>query len=365
MTELRLTGDIGTQRFPIVEFDISRLVSWLDENLPGFGRIQVGRINAGHSNLTYRVSREGHDRAWILRRPPQGELLPTSHDVLREYRVLRILGDSAHRVRVPRVVAACEDPGVIGVPFYLMEEVPGIVVRDRMPSWLGSPGQADRLAGEVIDALAEVHTAPCEALIAARLGRPHGYLGRQLDRWRAQWHGRSRLTGDPAAAPRDLADFHVVADWLARNIPEEQPPAVVHGDYKLDNLVVSRDADGAPRVAAVLDWEMATTGDPRADLGYLLALWPQPGEPTPVPNLVPECDVLPDRAVLAERWQEATGRRADALPWFITLALWKLATVLEMSYTRWISGTADDGFFAEMETTVPRLLARARATCGA
>ena len=158
---------------------------------------------------------------------------------------------------------------------------------------------------------------------------------------------------------RDLPDYDAVRDWLRAYLPEESAPAVVHGDYKLDNVIV----DGA-RVAAVVDWEMSTVGDPRADLGYLLSFWPERGEAYPLGDLITRGPGFPTRAELVSRWEARTGRAAGDPTWFVTLAVWKLAILLEASYHRHLAGTTDDPFFATLETGVPALLAHARAVCG-
>jgi aminoglycoside phosphotransferase (APT) family kinase protein len=163
---------------------------------------------------------------------------------------------------------------------------------------------------------------------------------------------------------RELPDYDAVRDWLAAHLPEETAPSVVHGDAKLDNVVVDRQG-GTALVAAVLDWEMATVGDPRADLGYLLSFWPEPGAQHPLTDLVTSAPGFPTRAELVATWESVTGRHAGDLSWFETLAIWKLAVLLEASYHRHLAGSTDDPFFATLEHGVPALLAHARATSGA
>lgn len=330
--------------------DPAALGTWLQGRLPGEGPVEVERLQAGHSNLTF-VVRQG-EREYVLRRPPQGPLLPTAHDVVREYRVMDLLRRAETGVRVPEVVAVCEDPSVIGVPFYLMAKVEGDVVRDSLPAWLTEDRR--RTVGlDLVQALAEIHSAPYEPFVDSGIGRPSGYLERQVRRWRGQREGMLAAGGG-----RELPDYDAVSAWLGDNLPAEQHPSLVHGDFKLDNVILR--ADG--RVAAVVDWEMATVGDPLADLGYLLSFWVEPGESVPFLGdaAVTAQPGWPTRTELAEHYAELTGRRMTDLRFYVTLAVWKLAVLLEASYHRHLAGTTDDPFFAMLETGVPALLARAR-----
>lgn len=343
----------------------ARLGQWLAAQpwmRPAADGVTVRRLAEGHSNLTYVV--DAGQREWILRRPPGGPLLPTAHDVVREFRVIDLLARADAPVRVPAVVAVCEDPDVIGAPFYLMERVAGVVVRDTLPAWLDESAQ--RLLGlDLVDALAEVHRVDPAPFVAAGLGRPRGYLDRQLRRWAGQREGIQTAVAATGRQARELPDYDAVRDWLRERLPDEAPRAVVHGDYKLDNVIVAGAGAADVRVAAVVDWEMATVGDPRADLGYLLAFWSEPGEPAPLGDLVTTGPGFPTRAELVDRWENATGRRAGDLTWFVTLAVWKLAVLLEASYHRHLAGSTDDPFFATLQDGVPALLARAREGCGA
>ena len=310
----------------------------------------VEKIGEGRSNLTFRVSR-GSD-AWVLRRPPQGDLPETAHDMMREYRVLAALAESP--VRAPRPLVACNDPSVIGVPFYLMEEVSGVVIR-------GTPGgefpEASRgaLGDEMIDALAELHLVDPGAIGLGGLGKPEGYTARQVARWSKQWG---------VMATRALPDVEAVRTWLERNVPAESPSAIVHGDYKLDNVVFAPATP--PRLEAILDWEMATLGDPLADLGYLMMFWPEAGEdnigglpqPTQLPGFRP-------RSELIARYEQRTGFAMTDLNFYRTLALWKLAILTEGLYKRYLAGKADSDWFAILETAVPQMAQRAREWCGA
>jgi aminoglycoside phosphotransferase (APT) family kinase protein len=344
------------------------LAAWAGKEpaLAGDGRVEVAAIGEGHSNLTFRVTRGS--ASWVLRRPPAGPLLPTAHDVVREYRVLSLLGAAEPAVRVPHVVALCADPGVIGAPFYLMDEVHGVVVRDPLPARLeGDPAAQRALGLDLVDALAEIHGTDWKPFVAAGIGRPAGYLARQLKRWAGQREGIQEAVAAAGGRARDLPDYDSVRDWLGAHLPDEAEPAVVHGDFKLDNAIVDLGDDRTtpPRIAAVVDWEMATVGDPRADLGYLLSFWPEPGETFPLGRLVASGPGFPHRDELVSQWAAATGRDPADTRWFVTLAIWKLAILLEASYHRWLAGMSDDPFFAALDQGVPALLARARETSGA
>lgn len=329
--------------------DPEALGRYLDDKLPGAGPFQVERHRAGHSNETFFVRRSGHE--WVLRRPPRGAFLPTAHDVLREYRVLSAVGGTA--ARAPRAILACPDADVIGAPFYLMEKVDGVVVRDRLPDFLDEP-QRRRLGEEVIDALAELHGVDWRAVGLEGWGKASGYLERQLRRWSGQLQLATRFT-------RPLPDLEKAAAWLSERLPESGPAAIVHGDYKLDNVVLT--PEPPVRVVAVLDWEMSTIGDPLADLGYLLSFWGEAGEP-PDAVLSEEMELtrLPGfstRAELIDRYRERSGRDPGDVTWYVVLAIWKLSILLEGSYARHLAGVTDDPFFAELERGVPALARRA------
>ena len=354
--------------------DPERFAAWAAPRLPGDGGIEVERLREGHSNLTFTVRRAG--REWILRRPPRGPLLPTAHDVLREFRVLDLLAATGSAARVPRVVAACEDPAVIGVPFYLMERAHGDVIRDRLPAWLADderdPPRRRALAFDLVDALAELHATNPVPFVEAGIGRPSGYLERQVRRWRGQREGIQAGARERSTEARDLPDYDVVRDWLEANLPEEtERPTVVHGDYKLDNVLsLAGRPDGTepPRVNAILDWEMATVGDPLADLGYLLSFWVEAGDDPwreALSGGVYSAPGMPSRDEVVERYGIMTGRSMREVRFYVTLAVWKLAILLEASYNRHLAGTTDDPFFALLDVGVPALLDYARRVCGA
>jgi aminoglycoside phosphotransferase (APT) family kinase protein len=299
--------------------------------------------------VTFAIERGGE--RWVLRRPPRGPLPPSAHDVLREARLLRALEPTA--VRVPRVLAACDDDSVIGAPFYVMEHVAGDVIISAPPGPLDSPEQRRAVGDELIDALVEVHAADWTALDLEGFGKPTGYLERQLRRFSGLWeHNRTR----------ELPTLERVTAWLGANRPESGAATIVHGDYRLGNVMF---APGAPaRLAAIFDWELATIGDPLADVGYLVATWSQPGDPEDVPFALDDATRrpgFPTREELIDRYEAATGRSLSDVRWYMTLALWKAAVFLEGSYKRRLAGTTEDAFFDTLKTGVPAIAERAWA----
>ena len=241
--------------------DVAALDVFLAANVPSAtGTLTVEKHVAGFSNETFFVTK-GEQR-WVMRRPPRGPLLPTAHDVLREHRFISALQGKA---RVPRTIAACEDPEVIGAPFYLMERKDGHVIRDEIPEGFDAPEQRLRLGEELITALVELHAVDWQA--TGLKGRPSGYLQRQFKRWKSQWEATQPRT-------RPLPRLDEATHWFENNLPQDSGVTVVHGDYKLDNVMF---AETDPRIIAIFDWEMATIGDPLADLGWLLCYWTEPG----------------------------------------------------------------------------------------
>jgi aminoglycoside phosphotransferase (APT) family kinase protein len=331
----------------IDEAGIAALTRFLDDRALGSGPVTVERIGDGHSNLNYRVRRDGADV--VLRRPPRGQLAPSAHDVLREARLLQAL---AGRIPVSRVLATCEDTAVLGAPFYLMEHLPGVVLTDRLPPGVDLERWPGELMELLVDTLVDIHAVEWKEAGLADFARPGDYAARQHRRFAMLWeHNRTR----------EIADVDRVAGWLAENMPPQTEATIVHGDYRIGNVMVV--PQHPPHLSAVLDWELATLGDPIADLGYLLATYPEPGEKSlfsrrsPLP-LLPG---FPSRAELASRYAERSGRSIETLRWYQALALWKSSIWLEGSYRRYTEGKSDDEFFAELELGVPELAGQARA----
>ncbi len=349
---------------PTAPVDTAALGAWLDDVglLPGAGLPEVTALGEGHSNLTFLVRRGGAEL--VLRRPPRGPLLPTAHDVVREARVMGLLSAGGFS-QAPVVRGVVDDDSVLGAPFYVMERSPGVVVREALPPFLADDASARKAVGLALaTTLGEIHRVDWRPFVEAGIGKPSGYLERQLRRWVGQREGIQAAVAAAGGSARELPDYDAVRDWLRAHLPDESEPAVVHGDYKLDNVIVEPTA-GGPRISAVVDWEMATVGDPRADLGYLLSFWPEPGESVPLAELVTTAEGFPTRAEMVAAWEAATGRDAGDTRWFVALAVWKLAILLEASFHRWLAGMADDPFFARLDEGVPALLARAREIAGA
>ncbi|WP_336037064.1 phosphotransferase family protein [Halobacterium yunchengense] len=333
--------------------DEAALRAYLEAELGPADSFAVERHGEGHSNETLFV--EWGDRDLVVRRPPPGETADTAHDVLREYRVMHALQDTA--VPVPETLAACEDHDVVGSDFYVMARVPGDVLRDDEPERFADPGARERVGEELVDTLAAVHDLDYEAVGLGEFGRPQGYTQRQVDRWRQQLEWAFEVTSDE----REVPELDRVGDWLAANVPQTHPETLVHGDYKLDNVVF---APGTPpELAAVLDWEMATLGDPRADLGWMLSYWRDPKDPDPVvedlANRFVERDGYPSRRDLVERYEAATGIVYTDDRFYRSLAVYKLAALGEMFFRRHLEGNADDPMYPLMEDRVPALAERA------
>jgi aminoglycoside phosphotransferase (APT) family kinase protein len=300
-------------------------------------------IGDGHSNVTFALS-----TGVVLRRPPRGPLPPSAHDVLREARLLRALEPTA--VRTPKILAVCDDEQVIGAPFYVMELVEGEVITDSVPPALDDDGQRRRIADELIDGLVELHGAGWERLGLDGFGKPTGYLERQLRRFGGLWeHNRTR----------DLPEVAQVGTWLAEHLPQSPPATIVHGDYRLGNTIYGPAAPA--HLAAILDWEMATIGDPLADVGYLMVHWVQPDDDADSFTLqsVTRQPGFPTRAELIDRYQARSGRTVGQLDWYVTLALWKAVVFMEGNYKRAIAGTTDDPYLKTFGDGVVQLAQRA------
>jgi aminoglycoside phosphotransferase (APT) family kinase protein len=343
------THDEGAanEREPLLVLD--PLAVFLDERGLGEGDLEVEPVGEGHSNVTYLIRRGGWEA--VIRRPPRGPLPPSAHDVLREARVLRA---TAGRARVPRVLATCEDEAVIGAPFYVMEKVEGHVVTNAVPPELDTTEDRRGMGEELVDALVEVHAVDWRACGLEGFGRPTGYLERQLRRFAGLWeHNRTR----------DIPAVERVGAWLRDNLPESGPATIVHGDYRLGNTMMAPESPA--RVVAIFDWEMATIGDPLADLGYLCTLWVDRDDP-PLGmfelSAVTRQEGFPRRAELIARYEERSGRSMTDIRWYQTLALWKSVVFMEGNYKRAVSGTTDDPFLKQFGEGVVQLATRAEQT---
>ena len=329
--------------------DEAALRDYLADKVPGEGDLVVERHQAGHSNETFFISRGAE--TWVLRRPPLGAFLPSAHDVLREFRVLDALKTT--EVRVPRTLLACSDESVIGAPFYLMEKIEGHVIRNELPP-VFTEERRGAIGDELVDALVELHSIDPASCGLDTFGKPTGYLERQLRRWT----GQLELT---MPFSRPMPDLERLGQWLGAHLPERQQTTIVHGDYKLDNVMFAPHPPA--RLRAILDWEMSTLGDPLADLGWMISFWREPGDASgdifEQTTRVTEMPGFRSRAELIDRYASATGRSVEGLEWYTVLAIWKLAILLEGSYARHLAGMTDDPFFAELEHGVPALARKA------
>ena len=333
--------------------DVAALERFVHANVPGTSApLDVKKHIAGFSNETFFVT--CGDQRWVLRRPPRGPLLPTAHDVVREYRYLSALHG---RARVPKPVAVCEDPSVIGAPFYLMERAEGVVIRQQMPPAYDTPEGRRKVAEEIVDALVEMHAVDYEA--AGLSGKGDTYLPRQVERWSKQAELAQSRT-------RKLPALDSVTEWLKARIPEAGGVSVVHGDYKLDNVMYASDE---PKLIAIFDWEMATIGDPLADLGWLLSTWGDPGDPVgtrrraegaPLTTL----EGFPSQAEMAEMYGAKSGTSMKNFPFYHVLAVYKLAIILEGLYMHYVEKTASNPASADFEWYVPVLIDRAHRLMG-
>jgi aminoglycoside phosphotransferase (APT) family kinase protein len=333
------------------DLNLVALSGYLREHLPGFaGEVEVLQFPAGFSNLTYllRVSVDGDARELVLRRPPFGSRVRSAHDMGREFRVLSGLV----RVwpKVPRPLLHCGDPGVLGAPFYLMERVPGVILRGRPPTGAELTPEALRgLSIAFAAAFAELHGLDYRAAGLADLGRPEGYAERQVRGWTERYR---------AARTDDVLEIERTAAWLAEHVPAADrtgaDAALIHNDFKVDNLVL--DPADLTRIVAVLDWEMATVGDPLMDLGSSLAYWIDPDDPDELRSpAVPQLTALPGnlrRGELVERYSRASGREVADPVFYYAYGQLKLAGIVQQIYYRYRQGATADPRFAGLGALV-------------
>lgn len=332
--------------------DLAALRPWLAERLsdrtePG-AELSAELIAGGRSNLTYRLTFGG--AAVVLRRPPLGHVLPTAHDMGREYRVLSALRDTD--VPVPAPIGLCDDDSVLGAPFYVMEYVDGRVLRTAGDAAGITEEDAGRLCERLVRTLVAIHSVDVDAVGLAGFGRPDGYLERQVRRWQQQWE-RSKT--------RELPAYDTLVRRLTRHLPSNGGAALVHGDYRLDNALVR--LEPAPEVAAVVDWEMSTLGDPLADLGLTLTYWADAGDEErdaiPVGATVTAAPGFWSGARFAARYAELTGRDTGDIAYYLAFGHFKLAVILEGIHARYLQNATVGEGFATIGASVPVLVERA------
>ena len=333
----------GSSKPPLLVLD--RVRAFLDEHGLGAGALRARRIGeGGGSNFTFLLERD--EGVFVLRRPPRPPLPPSAHDVVREARFQLALREAGFQ-RLPTIVAVGEDESVLGVPFYVMRYLEGTVPTDELPPGVDEAGRG-RLGADLVDALVEIHAADVTTPALAAFARPGSYSERQVRRFAQLWEINKT---------RELPTVDGVGRELAAALPAPLSETVVHGDYRLGNAMVAR--EDPTRIAAMLDWEMGAIGDPRADVGYLLATYSEPGGP---PNPLGTSPVtalpgFPTKAELAERYAVTSGRDVEPLHWFEALALWKAAVFCEAIYGRFVRGElgAEDERAARLERGVPDL----------
>jgi len=345
---------------PSATIDAEGLKRFIHDNRLGDAtNLLTENISFGHSNEVHLVHFDGH--SWALRRPPRGPLLPTAHDVLREYRVLAALQQTP--VPVPRVYASCDDNSYIGAPFYLMEYMRGKVIRAGLipsdeKSFADTPGKRRAVSEGMIDLLVALQAVDWRGAGLEGFGRPDGYIERQLRRWIGQLEKTLPLT-------RPLPVMAQIEQWLKAHMPQAQPSTIVHGDFKLDNVMWDPNSD-SPRAIALFDWEMSTIGDPLADLGWMVTYWTDPADSEIRRSVVSSMDPEPGyyhRQEMVELYEKKSGRAMRDFAFYQIFSLFKLAIILEGSYSRYLSGQADDPMFATYDVRVPGIADVAWSLC--
>jgi aminoglycoside phosphotransferase (APT) family kinase protein len=345
---------------PGEQLDWARLVAWLRERLPACGlpgldvtrEPDVAQFPGGHSNLTYLV-RFG-DVDIVVRRPPFGPVPPTAHDMAREFRWLSVM----HGVfpLAPRAYLLCEDLDVIGSVFYAMERRHGLVVRAEEPPALADPAARRRVSEAMIDTLADLHAIDVTAQGLSALGKPAGFVERQVRGWSDRWH-RSKTT--------PLPEMDALAEWLRAHLPADPAtPSVIHGDFKLDNIML--DPDDVGRIVAVFDWEMSALGDPLVDLGIVLAYWSPTAPPEQrdaLTTMTHRPGYLTPRDVV-ERYAARSGRDVSGIRYYEIFAVFKIAVVIQQIYYRYVQGQTTDQRFATFDARVAYLARHAASLAG-
>lgn len=307
------------------------LNSWLPAHVDGLrAPFSYELIKGGHSNLTYKVT-DATGRSVVLRRPPTGSILATAHNMAREHRIITAVGLTS--VPVPATLAVCEDEAVNDAPFYIMEYVDGPVLHDAgvVPGVLPNPPTRHTLGLRLVEVLAELHNTDPTDIGLGDLSRTEGYVERQLKRWKRQWD---------ASKQREIPNMENAYEGLVARMPQQKSVSVVHGDYRLGNMIITSGGD----IAAVLDWELCTLGDPLADLGYLLNTWAGEGESAPEGIGLAPTSVggFPARSEMVAAYESATGADASGIAYYRSFQYWRLAAIIEGVYARYLQGAMAD-----------------------
>ena len=322
--------------------DEDLVADFLRGKLPGAERkLSVRQFGGGAANLTYLLDYGSHE--YVLRRPPLGPVAPSAHDMARESKVLLRLWQAFPRA--PRAFLFSDDESIVGAPFFVMERRHGIVVRSSIPSaydrWRDAPA---RMSRALIEALADLHAVDFGAIGLVDLGRPAGFISRQIEGWRRRWQ---------AAKLEELPAMNAVYDWLRSNEPAEGAASLVHNDYKLDNVLLDRADPG--RIVAVFDWDMCTLGDPLSDVGALLAWWCRPEDPPHfrAMAMMPLDDRFLSREELVARYAEYSGRDLSAIRFYHALSLFRVTVIIAQIYVRYVRGQTQDRRFAAFGPRIP------------
>lgn len=330
---------------PDEQFDVLRLESYLRGQLAGSEHpLAVRQFGGGAANLTYLLDYGSHQ--YVLRRPPLGPVAPSAHDMGREYRVLSVLHQAFPLA--PRAFHFCEDPAVIGAPFFVMERRQGIVVRRSLPAqYADFPDAPRRMSEALIDALVDFHRVDYAALGLDDLGKPAGFIARQVAGWNKRWEN---------AKTEDVPHMDAVFAWLGDNLPPDGTPTLVHNDYKLDNVMLAADNPG--QMVAIFDWDMCTLGDPLSDLGAMLTYWTEPDDPPylHMAAMMPVGDSrFFTRAELVQRYAEKSGRDVSHITFYHALGLYRLAVIVAQIYIRYKRGQTQDQRFEAFGPMIARL----------
>jgi aminoglycoside phosphotransferase (APT) family kinase protein len=325
---------------PDERLDTARVGEYLRGKLPGVeGLPEILQFEGGKANLTYllRYAVPGGVREFVLRRPPLGPVAPKAHDMERESRVLSVLYQAYPLA--PRAYHYCGDPAILGAPFFVMERRKGIVIREKIPErFQNQPALFRRMSEMIVDSLARLHLVDPEPIGLGTLGKPEGFIERQIHGWLQRWHG---------AKTEEVPRFEQLHDWLLQRIPRPQKVALLHNDFKLDNMMV--DADDPAKAVAVFDWDMCTLGDPLADLGALLGYWTEAGDsgarkafgpmPTPTPGFYTRDEVT-------RRYAQTSGLDLSDARFYEIFALYKTTVIIQQIYVRYHRGQTQDRRFA-------------------
>ena len=348
----QLQDDVINVR-PDEKLDEATLAAYLRGKLDGSDRpLTIRQFGGGAANLTYLL--DYGTAQYVLRRPPLGPVAASAHDMGREYRVLSVLWQAFPYA--PRAFLFCDDLAVIGAPFFVMERRQGIVVRRSLPDvFTGQPDAPRRMSEALVDALAAFHAVDYAALGLADLGKPDGFVARQIEGWYRRWG---------AAKTHDLPDMDRAYAWLRDNVPSSAAVSLVHNDYKLDNVMLAADDPG--RVVAIFDWDMCTLGDPLSDVGALLTYWTEPGDPPylQATAMMPLGGGFLSRDELVARYADKSGRPVGDIAFYHALGLFRLTVIVAQIYVRYARGQTQDARFAAMEPMIPLLARRAAEVAG-